>query len=189
MPLDLQTSPRPSGGSPDPRQPPFGVGTSPIHRVMCSPRLSAGGLRFLGHRFPLRCCALLASGLPAGRTSSGFPRSATTRIDRGGCPLYRGSQVSFGPRVSGGDPAESPLPSAPAPSSPRQPLRRPMNHAASSRVHSRSPVRSPPGLTPPSAGSSLGRYHPLQTISLPTGSGMVGGGPWTQTQRCKSRSP
>lgn len=66
MPLDLQASPRPSGGSPDPRQPPFGVGTSPIHRVMGFLRLSAGGLRFLGHRFPLRSCALLASGLPTG---------------------------------------------------------------------------------------------------------------------------
>ena len=170
-------------------------------------RLSASGHEPYppGYGFPSpfgRWPSLLGSSFPAeelcppcvGPTGGagphrGFHVPHRRECDRGGCPLYRGSQVSFGPRVSGGDPAEPPSPSAPAPSSPRQPLRRPMYHAASSRVHSRSPVRSPLGLTPPSAGSSLGRYHPIQTTSLPTGSGMVRGGPRTQAQRHKSRSP
>jgi len=39
--FDVQSSPRPSGGSPGRRQPPFGVGICPIHPVMASRRLSA----------------------------------------------------------------------------------------------------------------------------------------------------
>jgi hypothetical protein len=60
-------------------------------------RLSATGVRFSGHPVPAG-----ELGLPHGRlttrhdtrgwTPSGFPRSALTRYDRVGCPLYPGDQ-------------------------------------------------------------------------------------------------
>jgi len=63
---DALPSQRIAGGLPGPRQPPFGVGIRPIHRVMSSPCLSAGGLRFLDHPVPLGSRAFLAVGLLMG---------------------------------------------------------------------------------------------------------------------------
>jgi hypothetical protein len=61
----------------------------------------------LGHPIPARGSALLTVGPPAqGRTQTGLPRSARTRCDRGGCPLY--------PEDSGARPARSPPRPAPA---------------------------------------------------------------------------
>src|SRR6516164_7036301 len=65
---------------------------------MTSPCLTAGGLRFLGHRVP-------AAGLgrpsedrraywPVGQTATGLPCSALVRRDGVGCLLYRGAVVS-----------------------------------------------------------------------------------------------
>jgi hypothetical protein len=55
-------------------------------------RLSAHRRSLLGHPVPLRSWPLLTVGLPTHhftcRTSTGFPRSARARCDRGGCPLY-----------------------------------------------------------------------------------------------------
>jgi hypothetical protein len=63
---DQQPS-RPSlGGSPGPRQPPFGVGQCPIHQVMTSPCLSAGGLRFWDRPVPAEEFRL-PCGWPTGR--------------------------------------------------------------------------------------------------------------------------
>src|SRR4249919_3337588 len=48
----------------------------------------------LGHPVPAGNSALLTVGLPGNtRTLTGFPRSARTRFDRGGCPLYPGTVV------------------------------------------------------------------------------------------------
>jgi len=53
--------------------------------------VSAAGVRFSVILCPPRNWALLTVGLPAkGRTPTGFPRSARTSNDRGGCPLYSG---------------------------------------------------------------------------------------------------
>jgi hypothetical protein len=55
-------------------------------------RLSTHRRSLLGHPVPLRSWPLLTVGLPVtprcGRTSTGFPRFARARHDRGGCPLY-----------------------------------------------------------------------------------------------------
>jgi hypothetical protein len=48
----------------------------------------------LGHPVPAGNSALLTVGLPGDTwTLTGFPRSARTRFDRGGCPLYPGTVV------------------------------------------------------------------------------------------------
>jgi hypothetical protein len=59
---------------------------------MSSPRLSAGGIRFLDHRVPAEELGLPSEDRqaywPEGQTSSGLPRSASVRYNRGGCRLY-----------------------------------------------------------------------------------------------------
>ena len=71
-------------------------GTS--HRAPVSCCLSATGIGFLGHPDPPRNSASLTVGLPAtGWTTTGFPRSARMRPDRGGCLLYPGAVVPTWP--------------------------------------------------------------------------------------------
>lgn len=96
MSLDLQLLPRSSGSSPDPRQHAFRLGIRPIRRVMDSPCLSAGGLRFLGLRVPLEDSAFLASGLPAKPDSNGVSTFRTDEMRSGRMPfLLRGRMVSL----------------------------------------------------------------------------------------------
>ena len=71
---------------------------------MNSPCLSAGGLRFLEPPCPAGGLGLPYGWLTdygqttgVGQTPSGFPRSTLRRCARGGCPLYRGSEVSEPP--------------------------------------------------------------------------------------------
>jgi hypothetical protein len=122
----------------------------PIHRVMDSPCLSAGGLRFLGHPVP-------AAGLsrpsedrraywPAGQTASGFPRSAPVETRRGwvppilrglGAPACRGEAARL-------DQTEGAVWFL-AGSSSRQPsVATTFRNAASTEIHSRSPIPSFP---------------------------------------------
>jgi hypothetical protein len=69
---------------------------------MLSPCLSAAGLRFLDHPLPTeefsfpygRRTGWRGQRIPLVQTALGFPRSARTRCDRGGCPLYSGAMVS-----------------------------------------------------------------------------------------------
>ena len=69
--------------------------------VVVSCRLSPTGIRFLGILFPpggfRRSLRLAYRAAEAGRTLSGFPRSARVRNDRGGCLLYSGAAVSSRP--------------------------------------------------------------------------------------------
>ncbi len=111
----------------------------------------------LGHPVPPRDSAPLTIGLPGqtARTPTGFPRSTHTRHDRIGCPLY--------PETSGVHPtgrarltvaACRPLPAARS-YHPGHSSRLPgaENDEASSRVHSRSPVRSSPRPVAPPDGT------------------------------------
>ena len=85
-----------AGSPPDPRQHAFRLGIRPIRRVMNSPRLSAGGLRFLGLPLPLEDSASLASGLPAKPDSNGVSTFRTDEMRSGGMPsLLRGRLVSL----------------------------------------------------------------------------------------------
>jgi hypothetical protein len=66
---------------------------------MDSPRLSAGGLRFLDlhvpavdFRLPSEDCRAYWMGI---QTTTGLPRFAPVRYDRGGCFLYSGVLVSL----------------------------------------------------------------------------------------------
>jgi len=59
--------------------------------LLVSRCLSAAGVCFSVILFPPRNWASLTVGLPdqpAARTQTGLPRSARTKYDRGGCPLY-----------------------------------------------------------------------------------------------------
>jgi hypothetical protein len=112
--------------------------------------LSAIGIRFLSILFPPRDYAPLTIGLPnlTARTPTGFPRSTHTRHDRVGRPLNPGTSGVH----TTGENARPPL----AASSSGQVLTQvfdPSSWArrdeASSRVHSRSPVRSSPRPAPP----------------------------------------
>ena len=62
----------------------------PIHRVMSSPCLSAGGVRFLGHPVPAAGLGRPSEDRPAywppGQTASGLPRSAPVETRRGWVP-------------------------------------------------------------------------------------------------------
>jgi len=66
---------------------------APVRPVMSSRCLSAAGIRFLGHRFPLVGFCLPYGRLTDGgrQTTSGFPRSAPARRDWGGRPLCPGA--------------------------------------------------------------------------------------------------
>ena len=97
--LGWQPSQRPQGDSPGSRQRPFGLGNfRPIRRVMDSPCLSAGGIRFLNLRVPAgelgRASEDRLAYRVCARTTTGLPRSAPVRHDRGGCCLYSGAVVS-----------------------------------------------------------------------------------------------
>jgi len=85
-----------AGSPPDPRQHAFRLATCPIRRVMDSPRLSAGGLRFLGLPLPLEDSAFLTSGLPAEPDSNGVSTFRTDEMRSGRMPfLLRGRLVSL----------------------------------------------------------------------------------------------
>ena len=157
--------PGPAASSPHrltwPRQHPFGSGQPPV-----SGRLSLNGRRrgrpscpafplpfghrhsLLGHPVPARGSAFLTVSPPAlpGRIPSGFPRSAQLSCDRGGCPLYPGDGgvLPAGGSLSGRHPplrcGQSLHPAG------AFRLAGPKRDEASSRVHSRSPVRSSPCL-------------------------------------------
>ena len=102
----------------------------------------------LGHPVPAGGSAFLTVGPPAlpGRIPSGFPRSAQLSSDRGGCPLYPGDGgvLPAGGSLSG---RHLPLPCGQSlhPAGAFR-LAGPKRDEASSRVHSRSPVRSSPCL-------------------------------------------
>jgi hypothetical protein len=90
FPSDLMQSFRwLSGGPPDPRQQPFGLGICPIRPVRTSRCLSAWRPSLPGSPTPAGDFRL-PYGRPTFRTPSGLPRSARVSNDRGGCPLYRG---------------------------------------------------------------------------------------------------
>jgi len=65
---------------------------------MTSPCLTAGGLRFLGHRLPAADLGLSSEDgrayWPRGQTATGLPCSALVRRDGVGCLLYCGALVS-----------------------------------------------------------------------------------------------
>src|SRR5262249_14999122 len=130
---------------------PFRVGYGPIRPVMTSRCLSAAGLRFLDHPVPTedfrRSCVRPTD---CRQTPGGFPRSAPSRGDWGGCLLYSGVVVSL-PRGVCEPPATADSQywlrllthhcrlvqsSCPATSI----------HGASTKIHSRSPVQSFLGL-------------------------------------------
>ena len=97
-----------SGSPPDPRQRPFGPGQpARIHRVMASPCLTAGGVRFLGHLVPAAAWAVLPKiGRPTGagaRPQRGCRVPHPERCDGGGRLLYCGAWVSVTrPRAGAG---------------------------------------------------------------------------------------
>ena len=135
-----------------PASAPFQVGYCPIQPVMASRCLSAAGLRFLDRPIPtedFRRSCVWPTDLD--QTSLGFPRSAPSSCDWGGCLLYSGVVVSL-PRGVCEPPATEtwgfPLmlltqhcrrcqSSCPATSI----------YGASPKIHSRSPVQSFPGLS------------------------------------------
>jgi hypothetical protein len=108
---------------------------------MVSPRLSAGGLRFLDLHVPAVDLSLPSEDRRAYwtlvQTTTGLPRFAPVRYDRGGCFLYSGVLVSL--HRTGGFPCHL------DPSSPSKPsIPATFFDEASSEVHLRSPVRPSP---------------------------------------------
>ena len=157
--LGWQPSQRPQGDSPGSRQRPFGPGNfRPIRRVMDSPCLSAGGIRFLNLRVPAGELGLASEDRLAyrvcARTTTGLPRSAPVRHDRGGCCLYSGAVVSALEPVR----RSSPLLARSSPCATILPATR--SYGASSAVYLRSPVRSSPCPVRPD-GSGLPWASPL----------------------------
>jgi hypothetical protein len=74
---------------------PFRVGDSPIQPVMPFRCLSAAGLRFLDRPVPTETSRHPYRGrTDLGQISVGFPRSAPSSCDWGGCLLYSGGVVS-----------------------------------------------------------------------------------------------
>ena len=121
---------------------------------------------------PLEDSASLTVGLPAAsrRTPSGLSRSACDRYGRGGCPLNPGGQWCAPGQPS--SPGRHPPPSNGRPLFSRllQPTGESANDEASSRIHSRSPVRPSPACNPRMEQESLGispgfapRSHPRRT--------------------------
>src|SRR6266571_4644022 len=123
----------------------------PIRRVMDSPRLSAGGLRFLdlpvpavGLRLPSEDRRAYWTGV---QTTTGLPRFAPVRCGRGGCFLYSGVLVSLhgtGEYPCHGRSFRAPVCDPASPSKPSVPAT--YFDEASSEVNLRSPVR--PSLRP-----------------------------------------
>jgi len=138
-----------------------------------SPCLTAAGLRFLDHPYPAEglaspCGSVTGDAL---QTSSGFPRSALASYDRGGRPLYSGAVVSLYGTCLRAAPSRQGM-SAPRAYGPTRRLRYPSfrrskDHGASSRIHSRSPIRSFPHPVHPMGGLLLRLFphasHPAVT--------------------------
>jgi len=75
---------------------PFQVGQYPIQPVMASRCLSAAGVRFLDHPVPTGgFCRSCVRPTDHRQTPLGFPRSAPSSCDWGGCLLYSGVVVSL----------------------------------------------------------------------------------------------
>ena len=87
-------------------------------------------------------------------TPTGFPRSARVRRDPGGCPLDPGAAVPSPPAPNHG--RHPPLPSGQPCTPDLHPIAGGHRNETSSRVHSRSPVRSSPRLWPPDGTRALG---------------------------------
>jgi hypothetical protein len=124
-----------------------------------SRRLSARRHSLLGHPFPPgdRPSSRSAhqTAIPA-RTLTGFPRSAQMRRDRGGCPLYPGDGGVLPVGGSAKPTGTRRFPTA-SPYTPLQhPPAGPKRDEASTKVHSRSPVRSSPCLWPADGTRTLG---------------------------------
>ena len=129
---------------------PFQVGQCPIQPVMTSRCLSAAGFRFLEHPMPTEDFRRsYVRPTDPRQTSVGFPRSAPSSRDWGGCLLYSGVVVSLRrgvcePLATAADQPVCRLTqhcrlaqsSCPATS----------NYGASAKIHLRSPVQSFPGL-------------------------------------------
>ena len=103
----------------------------------------------------------------AARTPTGFPRSTRVRYDRVGCPLYPGDGGALPIGGSQSD-RHPPLHNGQSlhPAGAFR-LAGPKRDEASSRVHSRSPVRSSPCLWPPGGSQTLGLLPELRTPPLP----------------------
>jgi hypothetical protein len=155
---------------------------------MSSRCLSAGGIRFLDHPFPAA-----EFGLPCGRLTGrmSFARRHSIRPHRGyyvphpreptglgvpftagaWCPISRRRRTDRRSQLSLA--AELPLLRHHRFSR----LRRPIANAASSGIHSHSPVRSSPCPVPPCSAGSYVRLHPsLHTPPLPATHGRIGEG-------------
>jgi hypothetical protein len=122
----------------------------PIHRVMTSPCLSAGGLRFLGHLVPAAGLGRPSEDRPAywlgTRPQRGCRVPHLMRSDGGGRLLYCGAGVSLtGLRVGAGPVAQIVASAIRAAT---------FAYAASMKVHWRSPFPSFPGPVHPDGSDS-----------------------------------
>ena len=125
---------------------------------------------------PLGLCAFLTVGLPSqARTPSGLPRCPRARSDRDGCPLYSGGAVPTRPAQALRPPLAASQRPTPVPRCCLHPPRA-WDNGASSRVHSRSPVRSSPLPVTPGGSGSLGVCSGLHTPPLPATHAEVGTG-------------
>jgi hypothetical protein len=156
--LDEESSLRSLGDGPEPRRRSFDLGISilfdgPIRRVMYFPCLTAGDIRFLVPPLPARGVGLPYGWLTAEprQTLSGLQRPAYARCERVGYPLYCGEvrcphmqRHRLHAFVKGFWSLHC------SPDIIVFVIHVPMtsSYAASSRVHSRSPVRSSPSPGP-----------------------------------------
>ena len=124
--------------------------SGPIHRVMDSPCLSAGGICFLGHLVPAADLGRPSEDRPAywpgGQTTTGLPRSAPDELRRGRAPsLLRGRGVYDRSKARSRSRGPYHRISHPAAIS---------AYAASMKVHLRSPFPSFPGPVHPDGSGS-----------------------------------
>lgn len=143
---------RSKGDSPGPRQQPFGLGQSALSVGLCLSR-AFRRTAFASRTFlcPLRFWAVLPKmvGLTGVcRTATGLPRFAPGRSVGGGCLLYCGAEVSATASMSEDAFSCGPL------SSCQPSFSATCTDAASSKIHSRSPVPTFPCPTRPD-GSEL----------------------------------
>ena len=183
-----------STGSPDPRQHPFGPGTEPGIRPVIrddrrrgQPSSSRFPVAFRPPAFaswvilfPLGDSAFLTVGLPARATSGPDPVGVST---------FRTHEIRPGwvpslPRGGGVLPASAISPAGAcrfSTASPCTPLKHSTagagDYEASSRVHSRSPVRPSPRPWPPDGTGALGLSPELRTPPLPATHVEAGTGP------------
>jgi hypothetical protein len=162
-----------------PTSAPFRVGQCPIR---FRPSLLGTPVPAEGFCFPYgRRTGWRGTRCPFVQTSSGLPRSAHPRCDRGGCLLYAGVMVSVIPstkrKVSTRSCRAKAATVDPIPPSLSANIRRPRITTLHMKVHSRSPVRSFPCLWLASwLGSPLGFSSLLHTPPLPATHGEVGTG-------------